>query len=134
MYLKSIVIALALGTATPVLAGSCTENEYDKADYFLQQIGKKIAAKNDGDTNVRVSMVNCDYNSYSNEFRMAVGIYWSGTFSGDPYNTDGEVKISGNGGTYEYSEAYANQNLKDWRVLKGFVVAAVVVGSIAAEK
>ena len=134
MYLKSMVVALALGAASPVLAGPCTSDEYDKGDYFLQQICKKIAATNDGDSNVVVQMVNCDYNSYSNEFRMAVGIYWSGSFSGDPYNIDGEVKISGNGGSYEFAETYANQNLKDWRVFKGFVVAAVVVGAIATEK
>ena len=134
MYLRLSVLLSALLIATTAFAGDCDRDEYDKADYFAQSIGRKIAAKNDGSKNIRVDLVNCDFNRYSQQFRLAIGVYWVGALSGDDYNTDGELAFAENGGNWEYSESYSNQNLKDWRFFKGLVSVTVLIGSMAAEK
>jgi len=125
--LAGSALALAL-SAQAAMAGPCTANEFDKGEYFARQAGKILADRDQGDVNVRTRVFECSYNSYSDEFVLQIGVNWSGSFTGDAYVKEGELIIDDRTNNWQFAESYANTNLRDWRVLRGMIVAGVVVG------
>lgn len=120
---KYIVFAIMTIIAPSIAnARSCNSDDRDKAHHFSEIAGKKVVDEYGGGRNVNVELVQCEFNNYSKEFRLKVEIYWSGSvFDSEKYNSDGIMKISSNGSRSQYSETYANQNLKDWKGLRTFL-------------
>jgi hypothetical protein len=115
-------------------ARSCDRDEYDKAEYFAEIAGKKVVDKYGGGRDVRVRMNSCNYNSYSGIYKTKIEIYWNGAiFRSNKYNIDGELQMKSDGSRTEFSETYANDNVKDIRFM-GYVAGGIIVlGAIVVE-
>lgn len=132
--LYSLVFCFVYSLSSLIHAGSCDSDEYDKGEYFAEKAGIKMVDKYGGGRNIRVIMRSCKYNSYSGKFKIKIEIYWDGSmFSDNRYNIDGELKLNSDGDNVEFSETYANDNVKDIRFWGYVVGGAVVLGAIATE-
>ncbi len=125
-------ILLTIGPLS-CFARPCSSNEYDKAEYFAEINGKKIADSFQGEKNIRTNMSVCKYNSYSDKFKLAIEVYWTGSLSGDTYNVDGELTFDNNGDNAIFSTSYKNQKVKDWEFLRGAMTAVIVLGAASSE-
>ncbi len=131
--ITSALFALLL-MSSAVLASPCSNAQKDKAYYFAEKAGRKIVGEYGGGNNINTRLVECEYNTYSNEFRLKVDITWNGSVNQNNfYNSEGVLKLSSTGKNTNYSETYANTNLRDWKDLMFWTKVAIVIGSVAAE-
>lgn len=121
-------------SSNPAMAASCNSDQRDKAQYFADISGEKIVSEYGGGQNINTTVNKCEFNSYSNEFRLKVEITWNGVFfSNEYYNSDGVLKISEDGSSSKFSETYANANLREWKSTRSFFGGVVELGKLANE-
>lgn len=137
---RSISPMLVLAAAPVVFyssavdARSCSSEEYDKADYFAEKVGKKIIESYGGGNNERVTLKSCEFNSYSAKFKIRVEVYWSGSmFSSNKYNVDGEITMNEDGSGADFSKTYSSDSVDDLTFTRGLLGGALVLGALAAE-
>lgn len=98
---------------TDTLARSCNSDEKDKGEYFSEKAGMRIISKYGGGQNKRVKVSDCEFNSYSNEFKIKIEIYWNGAiFSDSSYNVDGILKLRLDGSQVNFVQTLA---LSRWK-------------------
>lgn len=115
-------------------ARSCSSYEFDKAEYYAEQAGKKIISEYGGGRDKRIKLRNCQYNSYSKIYDLAIEIYWNGsTFRDNNYNVDGKLKLNADGTGAKFSQTYASDSVKDMNFWRNMLVGAVVLGSLSSE-
>lgn len=133
-FYPGVLIIFGLLLNTHAHARSCNSDEYDKADYFSSKAGMKIIDGYGGGKNQRIIMRSCDYNSYSQLFKVKVEVYWNGAvFGGNEYNVDGELSLNSSGGLVNFSKTYSNENLKELAFAGGVVGGAVLLGILLNE-
>ena len=112
-----------------VTARECTQLEKDKAEYFAEQVAKKIVDKVGGGQDIRAEVTSCEFNSYSRKFKIGVNIYWNGIiFRSNHYELDGILTVNDDGSAPQFSRTWANQQFKDMESLKRW--AAIGIGGI----
>lgn len=117
---------------TSLWAGSCSQSNYDKAEYFSEQAAQKIVGKYGGGQDIRMELRSCSYNSYSNIFKTVINIYWNGTLiRSNNYNIDGVLKFKSDGTLLDFARSYENQLVKDLNFYIGSIIvfAAIAEGS-----
>lgn len=108
-------VCLLLMLSNLCYAAPCDRQEYDKAQHFASIEGEWVVNNRyEGGKNIRTEMTSCEYNSYSNKFKVGMDIYWEGRYSGDTYNSEGYMEMNQSGSSRHYTETYRNQNLKDY--------------------
>ena len=128
-FLLVIFSCASLTNASP-----CSNYDRDRAHHFAEIAGEKIVHEYGGGRNIRVSLYDCDNNTYSNEFRLKIGISWNGSINASNYySSEGLLKLRNDGSKSSYSESYANQKLKDWKSTRLWLGGAIVLGALAAE-
>ncbi|MDP8079165.1 hypothetical protein [Phocoenobacter skyensis] len=133
---KILLVILGISLSINSFARSCDSSEYDKAEYFASSYGKKLANKYPLAKDIRTTLSSCSYNSYSERFKTKVEIYWTGGFSGDSYNIDGDLIFDSDGTNGHFSSSYKNQNVKDlesWGKFIGVVGGAIVLGAASSQ-
>lgn len=119
---------------TVSFASPCSSSQRDKAYYYAEIAGGKIVDGYGGGNNVNTRLVECDYNTYSNEFRLRVDITWNGAIDqSNFYNSEGTLKLNSSGQNTNYSETYANSLLQDWKSTMAFWGTVFELGALAAE-
>ncbi len=128
--LKKLSILLSCSIIGLSYGGECSTRERDKAEYFAEKAGEKIISKYSGGQDKRTKVTSCEYNSYSEVFKLNIEVYWNGLFNRDNnYNVDGVLKLKKDGTPINFSQTYANQNAKDW----GFFIKVIEFADAAAE-
>lgn len=116
------------------LASSCSVYQEDKAQHFAELAGEKIISKYGGGQDERVELESCEYNSYSESFKLEIDVHWNGAFNSDNYyNIEGILKLDSDGTNTEFSQTYANQNVEDLEFFGKLVGATIFIGALAAE-
>lgn len=114
--IKQIISIVALSTAffTPTaIAGSCGSSQRDYAEYVGNKVGRYIVSKAGGGRDQRVRISSCAFNSYSNEYKIKLEIYWAGAlFYDNKYNVDGLLTFRKGADTGYFSQTYANEQAK----------------------
>lgn len=129
-YKLLLIVAVGVMNTSMLHARSCSDFEKDKAEYFAEKAGRKIAAKYEGSKNLRTNLNSCKYNSYSDKYTLDISVYWDGSiFSSNHYNIDGILKLNSDGSNTDFSQTYANENVKDLGFMYG---AAFALGALAA--
>jgi len=129
-YLLTIPIVLSCITTT-VHARSCTNSEYDKAEYLAEKAGKKIVDGYGGGQDIRVRLTDCNYNGYSEKFKLDIEVYWNGSlFRSNDYNVDGELSFNSDGSDSKFSRTYANPNVRDLAFLGNIAAGAILLGAL----
>lgn len=119
--------------SSSALSRPCNQYEYDKAEHLLGKAGEDLVRKFDGGRDIRVNILSCEFNSYSDVFKTKISVYWNGKYiSGNHYNIDGEVKMNSDGSGVEFSETYANDAVKSLNFWRAAFAGAVIL-SIASE-
>lgn len=125
-----VLLLLAVALQSALWGRTCTSRDYDKAEYFSDKAAKKIISKYGGGDDIRMEMHSCGYNSYSEEFKTDISIYWNGSLIGsNHYNVDGILKFKSDGTLIDFSKTYENQAVKDL----GFWQGVIVFAALAAE-
>jgi len=118
----------------PAIASPCDNYAKDKAAHFADIAGKKIVDGFGGGQNVRVEIYDCDYNTFSEEFDVKIGIYWNGAIiSSNSYNIDGILTLTGSGAAANFAEIYASDSVDDLRTMQFMVGGAVALGELSDE-
>jgi len=126
---------LIAGLPFTSFARSCDSNGQDKAEYFAEIAGNEIVDKFGGGQDIRVKVTSCDYNSYSELFKVEIEVYWSGAiFRSNKYNIDGMLKMKSDGTDTDFSQTYANERVKNLRFFRNLVGGAIVLGALAASE
>lgn len=129
-----VVLAVGLFFSSHSHARSCSSDEYDKADYFSGKAGLEIIDGYGGGKNKRVILKSCEYNSYSQLFKLRIEVYWDGLYFGsNDYNIDGELTLSSSGSQVSFSKSYANKNVDNLVFGAGVAGGAVVLGILMSE-
>lgn len=137
MNCRLLLLAMTLSCITLPLqgyAGSCDAYSRDKAEYFAEKAGKKMISEYGGGQDKRVKMTRCEYNAYSETYKLKIEVYWNGSiFRDNNYNVDGVLKLNSDGTDAKFSQTYANQNVKDLVFYRNFAIGTVVLGALIAE-
>lgn len=133
--LLSILTVASITTVMPKQAQgrACTINEQDKAEYYAEQAGMEIIEKYGGGQDERIEMISCSFNTYSQEFKLDIEVYWNGLmFRVNKYNIDGLLKLDYDGSNASFSRTYANQNVQDLEVIIGTVIVLDTIGQASS--
>ncbi len=132
LFLTAILIFVSLPMQS--YARPCNTYERDKAEYFAEKAGKKIISEYGGGQDERVNITSCEYNSYSKIFKLKMEVYWNGSiFRENKYNVDGVLKLKSDGTDVDFSQTYANQNVKDLSFFKTIAIGTLALGALSAE-
>ncbi|MDD2869407.1 hypothetical protein [Neomegalonema sp.] len=124
---RKLLAAFFCLNAGAASAGPCSSYQYDKAESFAESSGKEIIRKYGGGKNNRIVMRGCDYNSYTDRFRIDMEVYWDGSFFGDKYNVDGELRVDSDGRNGEFSMTYQNSAAEDLSFFFGVLKFGVML-------
>lgn len=133
---RIIGLALVAASLLPAqsLARSCNTYERDKAEYFAEKAGEKLISGYGGGQDERINIASCEYNSYSEIYKLKIEVYWNGSiFRENNYNVDGVLKLKSDGTDVDFSQTYANQNVKDLSFFKTIAIGTFALGALSAE-
>lgn len=116
--LNGVTVMCMLGIVICSSAWARECNDTSRVQRFAEQEGRRIAKYYDGGRNLRVRVMNCDFDENRDRYTINMHTYWDGVLSNKVYNVDGILKIDLDGSNPHYKETYSNQNLKDWVGLK----------------
>lgn len=128
--MKKFILSAALFLTLPTYAATCNSYQSDKAAYYAEIMGREVVRSYQGGDDISTNVTNCDYNSYTNKYKVGIDVYWKGVITGNSYNSSGTMTMNYDGSRRDYAETYRNQNLKDYAwnraalMIAGGVVAA----------
>ncbi len=112
-------------------ASPCDSYQRDKAEYFAEQFGEKFVNEIGGGQNIVVNLEQCEYNTYSKQFRLKIDINWDGAIiSSHHYEVDGILKLNDDGSSGSFAKTWTNQQFDDlqfWKKLIGGTIAGIII-------
>lgn len=120
MHLRILAFVSMFLFPFAALAGPCTRAEADRADHFARIGAVEAIAQMGPSRDLRTSILSCDYNTFSNLFRVRVDIRWNGALvRSNTYWSTGELTFNFDGTNRQYAEESASQSLRDYRSSMG---------------
>lgn len=132
--MRKIIFLSTMLTSLATQAAQCNDYQHDKAAHFAEIQGQEIVRKYNGGNNIRTSITKCEFNNYSNHFKVDIDVYWNGILTGDGYYSSGTMTMDSAGKNRSYNETYRNQNLKDYAMFINIVAGAMILSAAAAEE
>jgi len=123
-----VLILLSVSLSSFLYASSCDSYKHDKAESFAEHAGQEMVNQIGGGQNIVVDLEECEYNSYSNQFRLKIDLKFDGAiFSSDHYEVDGILKTNSDGSGASFSQTWANQQFKNLKFWTNVARAGIIV-------
>jgi len=79
-----------------------------------------------------VELISCQYNSYSQKYKVAIEIRWNGLiFRTNQYLIRGILKFNLLGEKLRFSQTYANENVKDLDFFQKFGAGLIILSGMS---
>jgi len=112
-------------------ASACNNYQRDKAEYFAEKFGNDFVDGIGGGQNVVVKLEQCDYNTYSKQFRLRIDIQFDGALiSSHHYEVEGILKVNNDGTTGSFAKTWTNQQFDDlqfWEKVATGVIGGIII-------
>lgn len=126
MHLRILAFVSMFLFPFAALAGPCTRAEADRADHFARIGAVEAIAQMGPSRDLRTSILSCDYNTFSNLFRVRVNIQWNGAYiRNNRYWSVGDLTFNFDGTNRRYTEDSASQTMIDYRNSTSWVPVVV---------
>lgn len=126
MHLRILAFVSMFLFPFAALAGPCTRAEADRADHFARIGAVEAIAQMGPSRDLRTSILSCDYNTFSNLFRVRVNIQWNGAhIRNNRYWSVGDLTFNFDGTNRRYTEDSASQTMIDYRNRTSWVPVVV---------
>lgn len=87
---------------------------------LVQRIAPELLAKTkDFGNDIGSTVVSCRYDEAEDQMVVSVRVGWNGPWTGDYYEKSGQLTVKAD--NWNWQEAGINKNLRDYRLLMGFV-------------
>ena len=128
------IIVFLFSIVSFLSASPCDNYQKDKAADFAEHFGENFVKGTGGGQDIRVNIEQCDYNTYSTQFRLKIDIKWDGyLFSSHHYEVDGILKLNDDGSSGSFAKTWVNQRFDDWQFYRK-LVGGTIVGIIILNK